>query len=54
MTLEIYKDPKKMVEDISALGLRHVGYGIPTDLFGSFVTGCAQVLARPPQNAKRP
>merc|ERR1719282_2041018 len=44
MTLEIYKDPKKMVEDISALGLRHVGYGIPTDLFGAFVTACVQVV----------
>merc|ERR1719450_1971918 len=37
MTLEIFKDPLKMVEDISALGLRHVGYGIPTELFGPFV-----------------
>merc|ERR1719464_692223 len=46
MTLEIYKDPKKMVEVISALGLRHVGYGIPTDLFGSFVTACVQVIRR--------
>jgi hypothetical protein len=44
MTLEIYKDPKKMVEDISALGLRHVGYGIPTELFGPFVTACVQVI----------
>merc|ERR1712190_398171 len=44
MTLEIYKDPKKMVEDISALGLRHVGDGIPTELFGPFVTGCVQVV----------
>jgi hemoglobin-like flavoprotein len=44
MTLEIYKDPKKMVEDISALGLRHVGYGIPTELFGPFVTACVQVV----------
>ncbi|CAK0879603.1 unnamed protein product, partial [Prorocentrum cordatum] len=44
MTLEIFKDPKKMVEDISALGLRHVGYGIPTDLFGPFVTACVQVV----------
>ncbi|CAE8678374.1 unnamed protein product [Polarella glacialis] len=25
MTIEIYRDPVKMVEDISALGLRHVG-----------------------------
>merc|ERR1719230_2237895 len=44
MTLQIYKDPKKMVEDIAALGLRHVGYGIPTELFGAFVTGCVQVV----------
>merc|ERR1719191_2436942 len=44
MTLDMYKDPKRMSEDISALGLRHVGYGIPTDLFGPFVTGCVQVL----------
>jgi len=44
MTLDMYKEPKKMVEDISALGLRHVGYGIPTDLFGPFVTACVQVV----------
>jgi len=44
MTLDMYKEPKRMVEDISALGLRHVGYGIPTDLFGPFVTGCVQVI----------
>eukprot|EP00445_Apocalathium_hangoei_P063872 CAMPEP_0204120780 /NCGR_PEP_ID=MMETSP0361-20130328/7839_1 /ASSEMBLY_ACC=CAM_ASM_000343 /TAXON_ID=268821 /ORGANISM="Scrippsiella Hangoei, Strain SHTV-5" /LENGTH=580 /DNA_ID=CAMNT_0051072017 /DNA_START=40 /DNA_END=1779 /DNA_ORIENTATION=+ len=44
MTMDIYKDPKRMVEDISALGLRHVGYGIPTDLFGPFVTACVQVI----------
>merc|ERR1719277_241566 len=44
MTLDMYRDPKRMVEDISALGLRHVGYGIPTDLFGPFVTACVQVI----------
>jgi len=44
MTQDIFKDPKRMVEDISALGLRHVGYGIPTDLFGPFVTACVQVI----------
>ena len=27
-----------MVEDISALGLRHVGYAIPTELFAPFVS----------------
>merc|ERR1719450_1157390 len=43
-TFDMYKEPKRMVEEISALGLRHVGYGIPTDLFGAFVTGCVQVV----------
>merc|ERR1719401_2307780 len=44
MVLDMYKEPKRMVEDISALGLRHVGYGIPTDLFGPFVSGCVAVV----------
>jgi len=44
MTLEIYQSPVKMVDDISALGLRHVGYAIPTELFGPFVTACVEVL----------
>jgi len=38
MTLEIYHEPRRMVEDISALGLRHVGYAIPTELFAPFVS----------------
>mmetsp|Transcript_57478 Transcript_57478/g.105042 ORF Transcript_57478/g.105042 Transcript_57478/m.105042 type:complete len:1108 (+) Transcript_57478:55-3378(+) len=45
MTLDLYQNPIKMVDDISALGLRHVGYGIPTELFGPFVTVCIEVLA---------
>jgi hemoglobin-like flavoprotein len=44
MTLELYQNPVKMVDDISALGLRHVGYGIPTELFGPFVTACVEVM----------
>eukprot|EP00933_Yihiella_yeosuensis_P026151 TRINITY_DN20287_c2_g1_i1.p1 TRINITY_DN20287_c2_g1~~TRINITY_DN20287_c2_g1_i1.p1 ORF type:complete len:1012 (-),score=255.36 TRINITY_DN20287_c2_g1_i1:249-3284(-) len=44
MTLEMYRDPRKMVEDISALGLRHVGYGIPTEFFAPFVSGACEVL----------
>uniref|UniRef100_A0A7S4RT41 Globin domain-containing protein n=1 Tax=Alexandrium monilatum TaxID=311494 RepID=A0A7S4RT41_9DINO len=44
MTLEIFRDSTKMVEDISAMGLRHVGYGIPTELFGPFVTACVKVV----------
>jgi hemoglobin-like flavoprotein len=34
MTVDIYRDPVKMVDDVSALGLRHVGYAIPTEFFG--------------------
>ena len=30
ITVEMYKDPPRMVDEMSALGLRHVGYGIPT------------------------
>jgi hypothetical protein len=33
-----------MVDFLSALGLRHVGYAIPTELFGPFVTATIQVL----------
>merc|ERR1719171_956657 len=44
MTLELYQNPIKMVDDISALGLRHVGYAIPTEFFGPFVSACVEVL----------
>eukprot|EP00933_Yihiella_yeosuensis_P021162 TRINITY_DN1681_c2_g1_i2.p1 TRINITY_DN1681_c2_g1~~TRINITY_DN1681_c2_g1_i2.p1 ORF type:complete len:862 (+),score=212.22 TRINITY_DN1681_c2_g1_i2:241-2586(+) len=44
MTIEIYRDPRKMVEDISALGLRHVGYAIPTEFFAPFVSGAVEVV----------
>jgi hypothetical protein len=44
MTVEIFGNPVKMVDDVSALGLRHVGYAIPTELFSPFVTACVEVL----------
>ncbi|CAE7542169.1 ANK1, partial [Symbiodinium natans] len=44
MSLEMYKRPREMVEEISALGLRHVGYGIPTELFPPFIEAWSQVL----------
>merc|ERR1719407_319721 len=44
MTLELYQNPVKMVDDVSALGLRHVGYAIPTEFFGPFVSACVEVL----------
>jgi len=43
-TRDIFRDPHQMVDDLSALGLRHVGYGIPIDQFGPFVSCCVQVL----------
>ena len=46
MTVDIYKTPVKMVDDISALGLRHVGYAIPTEFFGPFVSACVDVLMK--------
>jgi hypothetical protein len=44
MTLEMFQDPVKMIDFIAGLGLRHVGYAIPLDLFGPFVTSCIEVL----------
>merc|ERR1719491_1002456 len=44
MSLDMYEDPKGMVDNLSAIGLRHVGYGVPTDLFGPYVTACVQVI----------
>jgi len=44
MTMELFENPWRMVDEISALGLRHVGYGIPTELFGPFVSACIQVM----------
>eukprot|EP00440_Ansanella_granifera_P038479 gb/GFBE01041755.1/.p1 GENE.gb/GFBE01041755.1/~~gb/GFBE01041755.1/.p1 ORF type:complete len:1196 (+),score=268.01 gb/GFBE01041755.1/:1-3588(+) len=46
MTGEFFNDPLAMVSDISALGLRHVGFGIPTNLFNPFVTACVQVMGK--------
>lgn len=44
MVLAIFKDPNRMSEEISALGLRHVGYAVPTDLFGPFVSAFINVV----------
>ena len=40
MTIDIYRDPVKMVDVVFELGLRHVSYGIPRELFGLFVSAC--------------
>lgn len=44
MTVDLYKEPWRMVEVISAVGLRHVGYGVPTELFGPFLTSHIEVM----------
>merc|ERR1719217_908063 len=37
LCMMMYKDPVYCVDDISGIGLRHVGYGIPTELFQPFI-----------------
>mmetsp|Transcript_159280 Transcript_159280/g.297080 ORF Transcript_159280/g.297080 Transcript_159280/m.297080 type:complete len:1182 (-) Transcript_159280:130-3675(-) len=44
MTRELYRNPRQMVARISALGLRHVEFGIPTELFAPFVTSFVEVV----------
>lgn len=44
MCVDIYREPVRMVDFVSGLGLRHVGYAIPTDLFGPFVSTCVEVV----------
>jgi len=44
MTVDMFNSPRSMVEDISALGLRHVGYAIPTELFPPFVSSAVDVV----------
>ena len=39
-----HRDKNDMVDHLSALGLRHVGYGVPIDLFGPFCDSCVQVM----------
>jgi hypothetical protein len=45
MTKDILLDPVRMVDDISGVGLRHVGYGIPVELFGPYVTSFIEILS---------
>ncbi|CAE7205083.1 unnamed protein product [Symbiodinium sp. CCMP2456] len=43
-SIEIYGDPWQLIDDLSALGLRHVGYGVPTEMFAPFVNACVEVI----------
>ncbi|CAJ1410968.1 unnamed protein product [Effrenium voratum] len=45
MVMEIFAKPRDVVEQLSALGLRHVGYRIPTDLVPPFVVAATEELA---------
>eukprot|EP00435_Cladocopium_sp_Y103_P003451 s1476_g1.t1 len=38
------KNKDETLDDLSALGLRHVGYGIPIELFGPFVESCVTIM----------
>lgn len=44
MALDIYRDPKRVAFETVDLGVRHVGYGSPLELFPPFVTACVTVL----------
>jgi len=44
LTIEMYREPKKMVNILSAIGLRHVGYGVLTEFFAPYVTGAVEVV----------
>lgn len=44
LVFKLNKEPQGTVEEISAIGLRHVGYGVPTELFSPFVTAFAAAL----------
>eukprot|EP00438_Fugacium_kawagutii_P018866 Skav221112 [mRNA] locus=scaffold233:81502:84844:+ [translate_table: standard] len=37
---------EETLDDLSALGLRHVGYGIPVELFAPFTDSCVEVMKR--------
>merc|ERR1712151_1063643 len=44
MVIDMYRDPVRMVDDISALGLRYVGYAIPTEYMPPFASACVEVV----------
>lgn len=52
MTLDIFRDPKGMVDFMSALGLRHVGYGIPIELIPFFVQANIETVKALPADQK--
>jgi len=50
MTLEIFKEPVRMADEISALGLRHAGYGVDIEVFTPFVDSYVKVVTATTHN----
>ena len=46
LSLRLYQDPVETIKQISELGLKHVGFAIPTEFFPPFVTAATQALAQ--------
>ena len=46
MTMGMYTEPQGMVEEDAALGLRHVGFGIPTVLLPTWMMLRLRVVSR--------
>eukprot|EP00927_Polykrikos_kofoidii_P065615 TRINITY_DN61353_c0_g1_i1.p1 TRINITY_DN61353_c0_g1~~TRINITY_DN61353_c0_g1_i1.p1 ORF type:complete len:1062 (-),score=130.75 TRINITY_DN61353_c0_g1_i1:394-3516(-) len=44
MSLGFYRRPVEMIDELSALGLRHVGYAIPVEYFSPFVVAFVTVM----------
>jgi hypothetical protein len=44
MVLDMYRDPVRMVDDLSSVGLRHVGYGSPAEYFGPYCSAIVEVI----------
>ncbi|CAE7243365.1 unnamed protein product [Symbiodinium natans] len=42
--MEIYENTRHVVDDISGLGLRHVGYGVPTEYFPPMVQAYCEAV----------
>jgi len=45
VTVTFFREPVKIIDEISALGLRHVGYDTPIELFIPFVWACVEVVS---------
>ena len=46
MTMGMYTEPQGMVEEDAALGLRHVGFGIPTVLLPTWMMLRLRVVSK--------